>query len=154
MTFLLFLIFLAACVAAGSTGVLFAPGDWYRDLRKPDWTPPSWVFSVMWTSLYLVMSWAAARVAVTGESGLALALWALQIALNTLWTPVFFGLHRMRAGLLIIVLLWASVGATTVAFLQVDTLSGIMLIPYLIWVTVAACLNYAILKMNPDEAHL
>lgn len=152
MTFLLFLIFLAACMAAGSTGALFAPGGWYRSLRKPSWTPPSWVFSVMWTALYLLMSWAATRVALSEGSGLALALWALQIALNTLWTPVFFGLHRMRAGLWIILLLWVSVAATTVAFLQIDLLSGIMLIPYLIWVSVAACLNYSILKLNPNGA--
>ncbi len=152
MAFLLFLIFLAACMAAGSTGALFAPGEWYRSLRKPSWTPPSWMFSVMWTALYLLMSWAATRVALSEGSGLALALWALQIALNTLWTPVFFGLHRMRAGLWIILALLASVAATTVAFLQIDLLSGILLIPYLIWVSVAACLNYSILGLNPDKA--
>ncbi|RYH06357.1 TspO/MBR family protein [Tropicimonas sp. IMCC6043] len=152
MTFLLFLIFLAACFAAGSTGALFAPGEWYRGLRKPAWTPPSWVFSVMWTSLYLLMSWAAARVAVADGSGLALALWALQIALNTLWTPVFFGLHRMRSGLVIITLLWVSVAATALAFFQTDTLAGVMLVPYLAWVSVAACLNYSILRLNPDQA--
>ena len=151
MTFLLFLIFLAACFAAGSTGVLFAPGEWYRNLRKPSWTPPSWMFSVMWTSLYLLMSWAAARVAVAEGSGIALALWALQIALNTLWTPVFFGLHRMRAGLVIIALLWATVVVTTLAFFQIDTLAGIMLVPYVAWVSVAACLNYSILRLNPAE---
>ncbi|PRY21248.1 TspO/MBR related protein [Aliiruegeria haliotis] len=151
MTILLFLIFLAACVAAGSTGALFAPGEWYRNLRKPSWTPPSWLFSVMWTAIYLLMSWAAARVAIAEDGGLALALWALQITLNTLWTPVFFGLHRMRAGLWIILFLLATVAATTIAFLQIDLLSGILMIPYLIWVSVAACLNYAILRLNPDE---
>lgn len=152
MIFLLFLIFLTACVAAGSTGVLFKPGQWYSDLQKPTWTPPGWMFSVAWTSLYLLMSWAAARVAVTEGSGFALALWALQIALNTLWTPVFFGLHRMRTGLVIIVALWITVVAMTVGFFLVDAWAGVMLIPYVAWVSVAASLNYSILKLNPEQA--
>ncbi|NDR57154.1 tryptophan-rich sensory protein TspO [Aliiruegeria sabulilitoris] len=150
MTLLLFAIFLAACFAAGSTGALFAPGDWYRDLRKPTWTPPGWMFSVVWTVLYLLMSWAAARVAVSEGGGLALALWALQIALNTLWTPVFFGLHRARVGMVIIILLWVSVAATSVAFYLVDSLAGVLMVPYIAWVSVAACLNYSILRLNPE----
>ncbi|MDV7144264.1 TspO/MBR family protein [Tropicimonas sp. TH_r6] len=151
MTFILFLVFLATCVAAGSTGALFAPGTWYRDLRKPAWTPPGWVFSVAWTSLYLLMSWAAARVAVVEGSGLALALWALQIALNTLWTPVFFGLHQMRTGLVVISLLWVSAAAAMLAFFQVDTLAGALLIPYVGWVSIALCLNVSILRLNPEQ---
>jgi tryptophan-rich sensory protein len=148
MVFLLFLIFLAACMAAGATGAMFAPGDWYRDLRKPRWTPPGWMFSVVWTTLYVLMSWAAARVAMAEANGIALALWALQIALNTLWTPVFFGLHRMRAGMVIISLLWLVVAATIVAFFQVDGLAGAMMLPYLAWISVAAALNGAILRLN------
>ncbi|WP_093163929.1 TspO/MBR family protein [Aliiruegeria lutimaris] len=97
------------------------------------------------------MSWAAARVAVAEGSGIALALWALQIALNTLWTPIFFGPHRMRTGLVIIALLWASVIATTLAFFQIDTLAGVMSVPYVAWVSVAACLNYSILQLNPGR---
>ncbi len=152
MTIALFLIFLAACMAAGSTGALFAPGEWYRNLRKPSWTPPGWMFSVMWTSLYLLMSWAATRVALSDGGQIALALWALQIALNTLWTPVFFGLHRMRAGLAIIALLWATVVATSIAFFQVDALAGAMMLPYIAWVSVAAGLNLSILRLNPEQA--
>ena len=87
------------------------------------------MFSVAWTSLYLLMSWAAARVAFADGGAFALAFWALQIALNTLWTPVFFGLHRIRLGLAIIALLWVAVAATTIAFFQVDTLAGVLLIP-------------------------
>ena len=148
MTILLFLVFLAACFAAGSTGALFAPGEWYQSLRKPGWTPPGWAFSVIWTVLYLLMAWAAARIATSDGNAFAMAFWALQIVLNTLWTPVFFGLHRIRAGMVVIVLLWLCVLATTIAFFQIDALSGAMLIPYLLWISVAASLNFSILKLN------
>ena len=97
MTYALFAIFLGACFAAGATGALFPPGAWYSTLKKPSWTPPNWLFPVAWTTLYLCMAAAAARVAGAEGSAFAMALWALQIALNTLWTPVFFGLRRIRA---------------------------------------------------------
>lgn len=90
MIFLTVLIFLAACAAAGATGTLFQPGEWYQRKKRPAFTPPNWVFPVVWTTLYVLMAWAAARLAAISGSGIALALWSLQIALNTLWTPLFF----------------------------------------------------------------
>ena len=149
MSILLFLVFFATCVVAGSTGAFFAPGTWYQQLRKPPWTPPGWVFSTVWTALYVVMSIAATRVAMSGDNQLALALWALQIALNTLWSPVFFGLHRIRSGMAIIGLVWLAVAMTLVAFFEVDRIAGLMMVPYLAWVTLASCLNYSILRLNP-----
>ena len=150
MSMLLFLIFLSACAGAAATGVLFPPGAWYQSLEKPGWVPPNRAFPVVWTTLYVLMAWAAARVASADGGGLALAFWALQIALNTLWTPVFFGLHRMRAGLVIIALLWLAVAATLVTSWQVDRIAGLLLAPYLAWVSVAAALNYSILRLNRD----
>lgn len=147
--FTLFLTYLAACGAAAATGAMFQPGDWYKNLNKPRWTPPDWLFPVAWTVLYLSMSVAAARVAMAGESGQALALWSVQIALNTLWTPVFFGLRRMGAGLVIISLLWLAVAATMLAFWQVDALAGLLFAPYLLWVTVAGALNRSVWMRNP-----
>ena len=96
-----FLTFLAATGAAATTGAMFKPGAWYMGLRKPFWFPPNWVFPVAWTTLYLVMSYAAMRVAGLSGNGQALAFWAVQIALNTLWTPIFFGLHRMRSAMVV-----------------------------------------------------
>lgn len=153
MDVVLFLAFLAACVAAASTGALFAPGAWYDGLTKPWWTPPPLVFPIVWTALYLAMSYAASRIGAQAATAgapvaLALALWAVQIALNTLWTPVFFGLHRMRAGLVIIVLLWLAVAATTVQFLRLDLVAGLLMLPYLLWVTIAAALNASVLRLN------
>lgn len=152
MIWLLFAIFLAACFAAGSSGGLFSPGDWYARLNKPWWTPPDWLFPVAWSMLYVCMAAAGARVAVSPENGLAMALWALQIALNGLWTPVFFGLKRMRLGLIVLSLLWASVSATLLALLSVDLIAGLLFVPYLMWVSVAGMLNYTVLRMNPEEA--
>ena len=96
MFWILFLIFLLACFSAGATGGLFPPGSWYSSLRKPSWTPPNWGFPVAWTSLYICMSFAGARAALTPDNSLAMALWSLQIALNTLWSPVFFGLKNLK----------------------------------------------------------
>ena len=145
----LFLTYLAACGAAAATGALFQPGDWYRSLNKPRWTPPDWLFPVAWTVLYLSMSVAAARVAMAGDAGQALALWSVQIALNALWTPVFFGLRRLGAGLVIIFLLWLAVAATMLAFWQVDPVAGLLFAPYLLWVSVAGALNRSVWVRNP-----
>lgn len=152
MDFVLFAIFLAACFAAGSTGGLFPPGSWYRELAKPTWTPPNWLFPVAWSVLYLCMAGAAALVAVEPGNALAMALWSLQIALNGLWTPVFFGLKRIKLGMAVLAALWLSVAACMVALWQVLPLAGLLFVPYLGWVTVAGALNLAVWRLNPEIA--
>jgi tryptophan-rich sensory protein len=152
MIWICFAIFLAACFAAGSTGGLFSPGEWDDRLRKPWWTPPNWLFPVAWTLLYVCMAAAGARVAVSPDNGIAMAFWALQIALNGLWTPVFFGLKKMRLGLIVLSGLWLSVAASVVALWQVDTSAGLLFLPYLAWVSVAGALNASVLRLNPEEA--
>jgi translocator protein len=149
MDFALFATYLLACGAAATTGAMFGPGAWYDGLKKPGWTPPKWLFPVAWTTLYILMSVAAARVSGLEGAGMGLALWSVQIAFNTLWTPVFFGLRRMGAALGIMVFLWGSVAATTVAFFQLDVWAGLMFLPYLAWVTVAGALNYSVMRLNP-----
>ena len=152
MFIVLFLVFLAACFAAGATGALFQPGEWYRSLRKPSWTPPDWLFPVAWTVLYLSMAAAAARIALLAGSepaaGLALAFWALQIAFNTLWTPVFFGLRKLGGGMIVLICLWIAVTATLVAFWRLDVVAGLLILPYLGWVTVAGALNFSVWRLN------
>ncbi|WP_116132318.1 TspO/MBR family protein [Tropicimonas sp. IMCC34043] len=158
MDILVFAIYFAACFGAGVTGAIFPPGEWYQSLKKPHWTPPNWVFPTVWTTLYILMSWSAARVSGASDGGQAasigLALWALQVALNALWTPVFFGLRRLRGGMMVLVPLWLSVAGTLVAFWTVDWISGLMFVPYLIWVTVAGALNFSVWRLNPDAAPL
>jgi tryptophan-rich sensory protein len=148
----LFIIFLGACCAAAATGSLFPPRRWYDALRKPAWTPPNWLFPIAWTVLYLVLAAAATRVAVLPGSGYALAFWALQIALNTLWTPVFFGRRMLKGGLFVIGCLWVAVLGTLVAFWSLDPVAGWMIAPYLVWVSYAAALNAAIAFGNPEPA--
>ena len=150
MIWVYFAIFLAACFAAGSTGGLFPPGPWYERLKKPSWTPPNWLFPVAWTTLYLCMAGAGARAAISPDNGLAMALWSLQIALNGLWTPVFFGLRKMRLALAVLAGLWLSVAASIVALWMVDWVAGLLFVPYLVWVTVAGALNLSVIRLNPD----
>lgn len=151
MIWICFAVFLAACFAAGSTGGLFPPGDWYARLRKPWFTPPDWLFPVAWSTLYVCIAAAGARVAVSPDNALAMALWGLQIALNGLWTPVFFGLRRMKLGLVVLSALWLSVAATMAALWQVDWIAGLLFVPYLCWVSVAGALNLSVIRLNPEE---
>lgn len=150
---LMFVVFLLACGCAAAMGVLFPTGAWYRGLRRPDWTPPDWAFPVAWAVLYLLIAFAGARVAGIGGPGAtaALALWALQIGANALWTPTVFGAHRLRLGLGVIALLWLAVAAALVAHWRVSPLAGLALLPYLAWVSLAAALNAALVRLNPDE---
>lgn len=149
MNWTLFLIFLAASAAAGATGSVFSPGEWYAALDKPGFTPPDWAFPVVWTTLYVLMALAAARVAPRDASGYAIAFYTLQIVLNTLWTPVFFGANHILAGLVVILCMWLAILATTVAFFRRDALAGLLMLPYLAWVSLAAALNFAIWQLNP-----
>ena len=141
-------IFLIACCAAASTGVIFKPGSWYAALQKPRFTPPNWLFPVAWTTIYLLLAWAGYRLSLLPGSQTVLALWAAQIALNTLWTPVFFGAHRIVAGMIVISLLWLVVAVMVVLAIQLDVITGLILFPYLVWLTVAAALNFSIMRHN------
>ena len=154
MDVLLFLLILTACVGAGATGAMFPPGRWYEKLNKPAWVPPNWVFPVAWTTIYLLMSFAASRVAMMPGAGYTMAFWAVQIAFNTLWTPVFFGLRRMKTALPIIGVLWLAVLGCTITHWQLDLWAGLAFLPYLAWVSVAAALNREMVRLNPDVAPL
>jgi len=151
MEWLIFVILLAACFAAGTTGGLFPPGEWYERLDKPPWTPPDWLFPVAWTILYVCMAAAGARVALLPGGGVAMALWALQIALNGLWTPVFFGLKKIRLGMIVLGALWVSVALTLVALWLQDWVAGALFAPYLLWVSIAGALNLSVMRRNPEE---
>jgi tryptophan-rich sensory protein len=146
----LFPLYLAICAVPAAAGLLFQPGVWYRDLDKPTWTPPDKLFPVIWAVLYVLMSLAAARVATQPDSALALGLWSLQITVSTLWSAVFFGLHRIRTGAAIIAILWAAVLATTLVFLDHDVAAALMMLPYLAWGSFALALNVSVMRRNPS----
>ena len=152
MTAFYFLAFLSASAAAAVTGSLFLPGAWYQSLKKPDWTPPKKAFPIIWTALYIASAIAATRVALSDDPAPGLALWSVQIALNTLWTPVFFGAHRMATGMVVIALLWLVLAITCVVFLQTDLWAGLLMLPYFAWIGLASALNWRIWRDNRDSA--
>ena len=139
--------------AAGLGGLVTTPQipNWYADLGKPTWTPPDWIFGPVWSLLYLMM--AVAAWLVWREAGFAgakwpLALFAIQLALNSLWSVLFFGFQNPGAAAIEIVILWTAILATLVAFWNRSMLAGGLLLPYLTWVSYAAVLNVAIWQMN------
>jgi translocator protein len=152
MDYALFFTYLAACGGAAATGSFFLPDQWYRDLNKPRWTPPDWVFPVTWTTLYLCMSFAAMRVAPLEGSAQAMGFWVIQITVNALWSPVFFGLRRIRQAMVVVLLLWLAVAVTLIAFLQLDWIAGLLMLPYLVWVSIASALNFSVMRRNPGIA--
>jgi tryptophan-rich sensory protein len=154
MDYLLFVIFLAAAMGAGATGAMFPTGAWYKRLTKPSWTPPNWMFPIMWTTIYVLIAFAGARVAGLPGSGYALAFWAMQIAFNALWTPIFFGLRRLKGALIVMAGLWVAVAGATITHFQLDLWAGLAFVPYLIWVTIAGALNFTVARLNPNEKPL
>ena len=150
MFWIIFSICFGACAAAAATGSYFAPDEWYQTLKKPSWTPPNWVFPLAWSILYLTIAYTGARIATTDTTGLGMALWSFQIALNTLWSPIFFGAKKLGDAFVIILLLWATVISATASFFAIDTLSGWLFVPYAFWVSYAAALNAWIYFNNRD----
>ena len=147
----IFLLGFLACLAAGSTGSLFPTGDWYKSLNKPSWTPPDWVFPIAWLYLYTAMSYSLVRVYGAPGNDLFLIFWALQLVFNTLWTPVFFGLNRIKLGFIILLCLWVSVVIMTVLAFYIDLIAGLLLTPYIVWGSYAGALNFSIIKLNKDN---
>jgi tryptophan-rich sensory protein len=142
-------VFLVA--ALGSLATAGEVGDWYAALEKPAWTPPGWVFGPVWTVLYLLIAvagWLVWRRAGWRGAPVALGLFCLQLSLNGAWSPVFFGLHEIGWGLAIVAGLWVAVLATILAFWRVTALAGALLIPYQVWITFAAALNFALWRLN------
>lgn len=149
---MLFGLFLIAAAGAGATGAVFPPGRWYRRLDKPRWTPPDWVFPLVWTYVYVAIAVAAARVAPLPGAEVALALWAVQMTWNGLWTPVFFGLQNPRGGMIVLGVLWLAVALCAVAFATLDAWTLLAFGPYLLWVTIAGALNLEVVRRNPAAA--
>lgn len=146
-------VFIAACFAAAMTGTLFGPGKWYEALEKPSWTPPNWMFPVVWTILYGMIAaagWIVWTTAAPGEAVWPMVFWGVQLAFNASWSPAFFGLRRPEAGMVVVSLLWLSVAACIVAFWPISRFAAAMMVPYLAWVTTAAALNWSVWKLNPD----
>ena len=133
-------------------GAVAPPGDWYETLAKPSWTPPGWVFPVVWTTLYVLMGTAAWLVWRRGKQTqgrrMALFVFIVQLVLNASWTPTFFGAHRILPALVIIALLWIAILVTILEFRPVSGVAALLLAPYLAWVSIAAALNFELWRLN------
>jgi len=144
---------LVAVAAAASLGGLFMPGAWYRTLEKPVWNPPDWIFGPVWSFLYLSMVVAGgllwlARNDQNRPVRLSLVLFGIQILLNALWTPLFFGLHWMGIAALEITVLAATLVGCCLVFWKVNRVASILFWPYLLWVSFATTLNVALFVLN------
>ena len=145
---------LAACYGAAAIGGLFTAGagqEWLATLAKPSWNPPSWVFGPVWTALYGMMAvaaWLIWRQRRHRPIAAPICLFVVQLVFNAAWSPLFFGLHRPGLAFADIVLLWVSLAATLWMFGKRRTVAGLLLTPYLLWVSFAAALNFAIWRLN------
>ena len=136
---------------AALTGLSIQPAGYYASLAKPAWAPPPWIFGPVWTLLYLMMAFAAWLVWREGgwrAQRVPLTLYLVQLALNALWTPVFFGLRQPGLAFAVIVLLGAAIVLTGRAFRPVSRVASWLFVPYLVWVVFAAALNFAIWRLN------
>ncbi|MEL7060727.1 MAG: TspO/MBR family protein [Acidobacteriota bacterium] len=139
--------FLIVTASAAAFGAAFGPGSWYDEIAKPGWTPPDWLFGPVWTLLYAMIAIAGWRLW-TRRARPALALWVVQLVLNALWSWIFFGLHNLGLAFADIALLWLAIVATIVLARRPDPWAAGLLVPYLLWVTFAAALNFSIWQMN------
>jgi translocator protein len=148
----MFLGFLSGAVS-GSTG----DSGWYQALIKPKLQPPSWLFPVAWTTLYFLIGLAFAMVLHAKgakERGLAIFLFIAQYVVNLSWSPVFFGQHKVTTAFYIILAMIGLAVATTFVFGRVRKIAAWLMVPYLVWISFAAGLNYEIDRLNPDAESL
>lgn len=141
------LTFVAAALGAAAS---VEAGSFYLSLLRPAWAPPPGVFGPVWSILYVLMGVAAWLVWRQRASRAALSLFVAQLALNALWSWLFFKWHHGGLAFADIAILWALIVATLIAFWRIRPVAGALLIPYLLWVTFAAFLNYSVWQVNPQ----
>jgi tryptophan-rich sensory protein len=149
---IMFLGFLSGTMS-GST----ADNAWYQTLLKPAIQPPGWVFGVVWPTLYLMLGLALAMVLNARgarDRNVAIVLFLSQFLINLTWSPIFFGAHQVTAAFFIILVMLGVAIATTFAFARVRKAAAWLMVPYLVWISFAAILNFQIDQLNPDAESL
>lgn len=147
-------LFILICLGAGGLGAIVTTPEingWYRTIIKPEWNPPDWVFGPVWTTLFVLMgisAWLVWKPAGFRDAATPLALFAVQLTFNVAWSWIFFGLHQIGWAVIEILILWAAILATTVAFFRRSKPAGWLLVPYLGWVSFASILNFTIWRLN------
>ena len=147
---------LIICLSAGAIGSVFTSSSvdsWYRTLNKPPFNPPSWLFAPVWTALYIMMGislflvWSS-KSTQRNKKNIALSFFAVQLFLNMMWSALFFGLQNPLLAFVEIILLWIAIIITIALFIKISATAAYLLVPYLLWVTFAAVLNYSIFLLN------
>lgn len=143
------------CLAAGGIGTVFTVQSiptWYSTLNKPVFSPPNYLFGPVWTVLYILMGislylvWK--RGLKTGKVRSALYIFGIQLILNAIWSPIFFGLKNLLLALIVIIVMWIYILKTILVFLKIDKTAGYLLYPYLAWVSFASLLNFSVWLLN------
>jgi len=126
--------------------------SWYSTLSKPWWSPPNWLFGPIWTTLYVLMGIALFLVWREGihrrDVRFAILIFGVQLVLSLIWSVVFFSLHALFGSFAIVMLLWLAILANIIAFLIISKWAGFLLVPYIIWVSIASYLNYSVYLLN------
>jgi len=152
--FLFIPVFVCICLIAPLAGQLLSdpmPNEWYRQLNKPSFNPPNWLFGPVWTLLYISMglaAWLVWRDRKNHQVAFPLVAFSIQLILNASWSPVFFGLHKLGLAFAVILALWLAVLLTTCTFFRVSRFAGWLMIPYLGWVSFATVLNWSLWRLN------
>jgi len=139
-------------LAVGFIGSLFTTpsiSTWYTTLNKPSFNPPNWIFGPVWTLLFIMMAISFYLVWQKGLTLTAVLIFVLQLILNTLWSLFFFYLKNPALALMEIIFLWLAILANIVIFYSISKTAGVFLVPYILWVSFAAFLNYTITSLNP-----
>ena len=149
------LLCIIICEVAGIAGSVFTIPSipvWYASLQKPGFSPPNWIFAPVWTALFALMGISLYLVVKQGlgkrEVRTAVFVFAVQLALNAIWSFLFFGLQNPYLGLVEIAILWVAILLTTTKFYPIDRRASYLLVPYILWVTFAAFLNCSIWMLN------
>ncbi|PLK70570.1 sensor histidine kinase [Rhizobium sp. TH135] len=144
-----YILFIGFVVGAGLlAGLTNTPGDWYQSLEKPFFNPPSWLFGPVWTTLYVLIGIAGARIWQRAPKSAAMQLWFAQMAFNLMWSPAFFGLQNPELALIVIVGMLVTIIAFMVKAKPIDRVSMLLFVPYLAWVAFASLLNLSIAWLN------
>jgi tryptophan-rich sensory protein len=150
-----FVAWLALCIATSAIGALASVNarSFYADLVRPAWAPPGWLFGPVWSALFLAMAvaaWLIWRIPTASPSrSVALGLFVVQLGANALWSWLFFAWRLGGAALAEVLVLWLLIACTLALFWRIKPLAGLLLVPYLGWVTFAAALNHTLWRLNP-----
>ncbi|AQS62876.1 Tryptophan-rich sensory protein [Rhizobium rhizogenes] len=144
-----YVVFVVVVVAIGALiGVNNVPGEWYQSLQKPFFNPPNWIFGPVWTTLYVLIGIAGARTWIRKRMGTRMRLWFTQMALNFLWSPIFFGMPSPAGALIIIIPMLVCILAFIALTYRRDRISMWLFVPYALWVAFATVLNASIGILN------